>query len=46
MERTIRIDIDGEVLEFELEQPDGMNEDDFWLMVCDYVMSNIGIEIL
>lgn len=46
MDRTIRIDIDGEVLEFELEQPDEMNEDDFWFMVCDYVMSNVNIEVL
>ena len=46
MDRTVRINIDGEVIEFELEQPDGMNEDDFWLMACDYVMNNIQIEIL
>lgn len=46
MDRTVRINIDGDVLEFELEQPDEINEDDFWLMVCDYVMDNIQIEIL
>ena len=46
MDRIIRIDIGGEVLEFELEQPDEMDEDGFWLMVCDYVMSNISIEVL
>lgn len=46
MDRTVVISIDGDVLEFELEQPDDVSEDDFFSMVCDYVMDNIKIEIL
>ena len=46
MDRTVRIDIDGDILEFEIDQPEEMNEDDFYSLVCDYVMSNIQIEVL
>ena len=44
MDRTVVISIDGDVLEFELEQPDDVSEDDFFLIVCDYVMDNIKID--
>lgn len=46
MDRTVVVSIDGDVLEFEIEQPDDMNDDDFYQVVCDYILSNINIEIL
>lgn len=46
MDRTVVVSVDGDVLEFELEQPDETNDDEFYYIVCDYVMNNISIEVL
>lgn len=44
--RTVQIWLDGSFMEVELEQPAGWDEDKFTQAVIDYVMSNIGIDIL
>lgn len=44
-DRTIVISIDDDVLTFELEQPDEWDEDTFYAYVCNYVLSNLQIEI-
>ena len=44
--RWVEVDIDGDVLTFEIEQPADMNEDEFYENVCDYVLSHINITVL
>ena len=44
--RWVEVDIDGDVVTFEVEQPADMNEDEFYESVCDYVLSHINITIL
>lgn len=44
--RIVEIDIDGDVVTFEVEQPANMNEDEFYEMVCDYVLSHINVTVL
>ena len=44
--RIVEVDIDGDVVTFEVEQPADMNEDEFYEMVCDYVLSHINITVL
>ena len=43
--RTVVVYIDGDALTLEIEQPDGMDEDEFYEKVCEYVYSHIEIEI-
>lgn len=45
-ERIVEVSLDEFMFSFEVDQPDEMNEDDFYHMVIDYVLSNINVEVI
>lgn len=44
--RTVQVWLDDSFLEIELNQPRDWDEDRFYAMAVDYVLSNISIDIL
>lgn len=45
-ERIVEVSLDEFMFSFEVDQPDEMNEDDFYRMVVDYVFSHINVEVI
>ena len=46
MERTVRVWIDNDYVEFELDLNDWVDEDELYEAVVNYVYDNISVEIL
>ena len=44
--RIVQIWLDDSYMEVEVNQPDDWDEDTFYDRVCDYVLSNISIDVL
>lgn len=44
--RVVQIWLDDSFMEVEFNQPEDWDEDRFYREVCDYVLSNISIDVL